>query len=52
MVAFNPDVLSNARINSYLLYRMNMQRRVVSVEREQGVTWLEISFLLAVALKS
>jgi hypothetical protein len=43
-VVFNPDVLSNARINCYLLYRMNVQRRIVSVEREQGVTWLEIGF--------
>lgn len=43
-VVFNPDVLSNARINCYLIYRMNLQRRVVSVEREQGVTWLEIGF--------
>jgi len=41
---FNPDVLSNDHINCYLLYRMDMRRRVVSVEREQGVTWLEIGF--------
>jgi len=44
MVIFNPEVLNNDRINCYLLYRMNMERRVVSVEREQGVTWFEISF--------
>ena len=43
-VVFNPDVLSNARINCYLLYRMNIQSRVVIVERKQGATWLEISF--------
>ena len=43
-VVFNPDVLSNARINCYLLYRMDVQRRVVIVERKQGATWLEISF--------
>lgn len=43
-VVFNPDVLSNARINCYLIYRMNLKRRIVSIEREQGITWLEIGF--------
>jgi hypothetical protein len=43
-VVFNPEVLSNARINCYLIYRMNLQRRVVIVEREQGITWFEIGF--------
>lgn len=43
-VIFNPDVLSNARINCYLLYRMNVPKRVVNVEREPGVRWLEIGF--------
>jgi hypothetical protein len=43
-VIFNPDILSNERINCYLIYRMSIPRRVVSVEREPGVTWLEIGF--------
>jgi len=44
MVIFNPDVLNNDRINCYLIYHMHIQRRVVIVEREQGVSWFEISF--------
>lgn len=41
---FNPSVLSNARINCYLVYRMNTVRRIVTVEREEGTTLLQVTY--------
>lgn len=41
---FNPSVLSNARINCYLVYRMDTTQRTVTVEREEGTTLLRITY--------
>lgn len=44
VVVFNQAVLSNARINCYLVYRMDTANRIVTVEREEGTTLLQITY--------